>query len=599
MPMPGAPPYLRGMRGLIILAGLMVAGPLAAQVSPRPAPTPPSAPNPRVGEWPTASLDPAGTRHTPLTQISPANVNQLAEAWRFESRISGSWEGSPLVVGSRMYLHTPFPNHVIALDLNQPGRVLWRYEPPVGRTPPPTAARGTSVRGLAWHPAGIIFAPILHGDLAALNAATGREIWRVRNADQRLGGTLSSAPVVVGDVVLVGMAGSEYGVRGYLSAYRAQTGQLLWRGYTTGPDEEVLVSGPANPQYPSHASRNLGRSTWPPNLWQNGGGTTDGWLTWDAALGLVYYGTGAPAPWNATLRRGDNKWTSSIVARDIATGQVRWAFQATPGDAWGYGSEGENILADITVGGNPVRALVHFNRNGFVYTIDRTSGRLLVVERAGPANWVANVEPNTGLVTRDPRYVPAPAGMTRGICPATMGLKSTAPAAFNPGLGMAFAPLMNLCMDVQAGVPRYVPGEPYIGASWRILPGPGQSRGRLVAWNPALGAILWEVGEPYPLLGGVLSTASGLVFYVTADGYFKAVDQANGRERWRYQMPAGSMGTPMTYLGPDGRQYLAILLGRGGWPLQSNAMEVTRGLGWTAGDPGLLLVFALPSDSSP
>jgi PQQ-dependent dehydrogenase (methanol/ethanol family) len=582
------------MRFAFPLVMLVVAGPLAGQVTPAPA-------SPRTGlagEWPTASLNPEGTRHSLLDQITPLNVDQLREAWRFETEIAGSWEGSPLVVGTVMYLHTPFPNHVIALDLTEPGRVLWRYRPPVDRNPPPTAARGTSVRGLAWHSSGLILAPILHGDLAALDARTGREVWRVRNADQRLGATVSSAPVVVDDVVLIGMAGSEYGVRGYLTAYRATTGQLLWRGYTTGPDAEVLVSGPANPQYPSHASRELGQSTWPPNLWQHGGGSTDGWLTWDPALRLVYYGTGAPAPWNATLRPGDNKWTSAIIARDLTTGQVRWAFQATPGDAWGYGAEGENILADLTIGGRLVRALVHFNRNGFAYTIDRTTGRLLVAERAGPANWVTLVNAATGLVTREPRYLPAPAALTRGICPATVGLKGPAPAAFNPATGVAFAPLANLCMDVQSGVPRFTPGEPYLGATWRIVPGPGVSRGRLVAWDPAQGAIRWEIGDPYPLLGGVLSTGSGLVFFTTADGWLKAVDQQNGREQWRYRLPSGSLGSPMTFLGPDGRQYLAVMLGTGGWAAEPNAAEVTRGLGWTGREPGVLVVFALPAQGN-
>ena len=427
-----------------------------------------------------------------------------------------------------------------------------------------------------------------------LDAATGREIWRVRNADPRTGASISSAPLVAGDVVLVGMAGSEYGVRGYLTAYQADNGKLLWRGYSTGPDDEVLVTGSAAGRY-----RGLGVSSWPGDAWRQGGGTTDGWLTWDPALRLVFHGTGAPAPWNAEPRPGDNKWTSSILARDLTTGQVRWAFQATTGDAWGYGAEGENILAELAIGTQRVPAVIHIGRNGFAYTLDRQTGRLLVVERAGPVNWVSHVDPTTGVPTKAPRYIPAPAGTTRGICPSTVGLKGSAPSAFSPGTGVVYAPLNNLCMDVVTGpIPAHTAGQPFLGATWRLLPGPGASMGRLIAWDPAVGAIRWEVGEPYPILGGVLATASGLVFYATTDGWLKAVDQQNGRERLRYRLPSGSMGAPMTFLGPDGRQYLAIVLGLGGWLGLANA-EAVRPPEWETQRPGLLLVLGLPSPGQP
>lgn len=581
-PVPGR--LRRGWVTVVGLATLVAGPPAAAQVGP---------PLPPAGSWPTALHDPEGTRHSDLDQITPANVGRLQEAWRFAGPATGGWEGGPLVIGDVMYLHTPFPNRVLALDLRQPGRVLWTYNPPVDRAPPPTAARGTSARGLAWHPGGIIYVPILPGDLAALDAATGREIWRVRNANWRSGATLSSAPLVAGDVVLVGMAGSEYGARGYLTAYQADNGKLLWRGYTTGPDAELLLSGPAEPRL-----RGQGLSSWPTDAWRQGGGTTDGWLTWDPRSRIVFHGTGAPAPWNATARPGDNKWTSSILARDLATGQVRWAFQVTTGDAWGYGAETENILADLTIGGQRVPALVHIGRNGFAYTLDRLSGRLLVVERAGPVNWVSHVDPNSGVPTKEPRYVPPASGTTRGICPATVGLKGSAPAAFSPATALVYAPLLNLCMDVTTQAPTLLPGQPYLGATWKLLPGPGPSMGRLIAWDPAMGAIRWEVGEPYPILGGVLATASGLVFYVTTDGWLKAVDQQGGRERLRYRLPAGSIGSPMTYLGPDGRQYLAVLLGLGGWPGLANAAAV-RPPTWDSSTPGLLLVLALPTAEPP
>lgn len=574
-----------GRAGLLAAMALIaVTAPASAQ---RPRPAAPAAARP--GDWGTPLHDAAGTRFSPLDQVTPDNVGQLEEIWRFQGPVPGGWEGGPLVVNDVMYLHTPFPNRVVALDLTRPGTVLWTYQPPVGRAAPPTAARGTGARGLAWHPRGIVYVPILPGDLAALDARTGREIWRVRNANSAVGGTLSGVPLVADNVVLVGMAGSEYGVRGYLTAYQADNGRLLWRAHTTGPDDEVLAGAAAA----SH--RALGQSTWPGEAWRQGGGSVDGWLTWDPVLKLVYHGTGAPAPWNASPRPGDNKWTSSILARDLATGQLRWGFQTTTGDAWGYGAESENILVDLAIGGQPLPALVHVGRNGFAYTLDRRTGRLIVVERAGPVNWVSHVDPATGVPTKAPRYLPGPTGTTRGICPATVGLKGSAPAAFSPATGLLYAPLVNLCMDATTSAPVLTAGLPYLGASWRLLPGPGPSMGRLIAWDPAVGAIRWEVGEPYPILGGVLTTASGLVFYATTDGWLKAVDQTNGRERWRYRLPAGSVGSPMTYLGPDGRQYLAVLLGVGGWPSLANATAV-RAPDWNAEQPGMLLVLGLPRD---
>jgi len=576
------------------MAALALAAPprAAGQARPAAAAVPATAAIP-AGDWPAPLRDPAGSRYSSLDQVTAANVEQLAEAWRYPTGVPGPHEGGPLVVAGVMYLHTPFPNRVVALDLAQRGRVLWRYDPPTGPAPPPTASRDIGSRGLAWHPGGLVFVPILPGDLAALDARTGREVWRVRNADSRQGATMAGAPLVAGDVVIVGMAGSEYGVRGYLTAYRATTGQLLWRGYSTGSDAEVLLTGPANPHYPAQSGRDLGLTTWPGSAWRTGGGSTDGWLTWDPDLQLVFHGTGAPAPWSALLRPGDNKWTSSIVARDLATGRVRWAFQVTPGDAWGYGAEGENLLVDLPLGGQPVKALVHLGRNGFAYTLDRTTGRLLVMERAGPANWATVIDHASGVPGRDPRHVPAAGSRTRGICPATIGLKGSAPSAWAPPAGLVFAPLVNLCMDVSPAVPRFQPGQPYLGATWQLTPGPGPSRGRLVAWDPAVGAIRWEVGEPLPLLGGVLATAGGLVFYATSDGWFKAVDQANGRERWRYRLPAPSVGSPITYLGPDGHQYIALLVGPGGWPAVESVTGIP-GLDWRTRQPGMLLVFALP-----
>lgn len=579
-----------GPRVGLALAGFW----LATSASPAPAAAQAAATPATRGEWTTAGLDAAGTRHSPLDQIRRDNVRQLAVAWQLPTGATGPHEGAPLVVDGVMYLHTPHPNRVLAVDLANPTRPRWTYTPPAGPLPPATGFRDAGTRGLAWHPDGLVFVPITAGYLAALDARTGREIWRLRNADARQGGSVQSAPVVIGDVVVIGMAGAEYGVRGHLSAYRAQNGKLLWRAYSTGPDGEISLRGPANSQYATHTARDLGVLTWPGRTWERGGGTTDGWITWDAALGLLYHGTGPPSPWHALLRPGENKWTSSIIAREVATGRVRWAFQLTPGDPWAYGAETENILADLRIGGRTVPALVHAGRNGFIYTFDRTNGRLLVVERGGPANWATLITPGTPVPVRDQRLAPSASGVVRGVCPSTFGLKGSAPAAFSPGAGLLIAPLVNLCMEVRPAAPTIAPGSLALGAEWRLVEAPGAAQGRVIAWDPAVGAIRWEAREPQPLLGGVLVTAGGLVLHATGDGLLKALDLDSGRELWRAALPQASVGTPMTFLGPDGRQYLAIYSGPGGWPSVPGLGQHPGGE-WAGHTEGSVTVFALPA----
>jgi lanthanide-dependent methanol dehydrogenase len=568
-----------------------------------------------------AGGDYALTRYSPLDQINGDNVGRLRPAWGFSTGTLRAQEGNPLVVGSVLYVHTPYPNAVYALDLSEPGApIKWKYTGPLlAPTPrsrvaptPPTGCCDIGSRGLAWHPSGKIFVPLLNGELAALNAETGREIWRVRNADPKAGATLSGAPLVVRDLVIVGIAGAEYGVRGHLTAYDALTGKLMWRGWSTGPDTEVLLDGPANPSYPSHQGRDLGVSTWPAEAWRQGGGTTPGWLAYDPALDLVFYGTDQPAPGNPAQRPGDNKWTSAIFARDAASGKVRWALQITPHDEWGYGAANESILADLTVKGQAVKALVHFARNGFAYTIDRATGRVLVAERYGPANWARAVDLTTARPALDPRFEaptapapapsvgPAPAGApkapppptTAGICPASIGTKFLQPAAYSPLTGLFYVPASNLCMDLQNSLATYTAGLPYGVATVKMTAGPGGNRGRFIAWDASTASIAWELREPLPVASGVLATGGGLVFYGTLDGWLKAVDQRSGRELWKFKTPSGIVGNPIAFLGPDGREYIAVLSGVGGW-WGLGANGALSDLAALTNPGGVLLVFGL------
>ena len=600
--------------GRAALACFLLTAPLVAQRRP----APPAADGPPPGDWQSAGRDNALTRYSPLDQISTGNVSQLRPVWSFSTGALRGHEGNPLVVGSLMFVHTPYPNIVFALDLSQPGApVKWRYTAPLpgpvpksppadARVPPmPTGCCDVGSRGLAWHPSGKLYVPLLSGELAALDAATGREIWRVRNADPKLGATLATAPLVVQDLVIAGVSGAEYGVRGYLTAYDALTGRLVWRGYSTGPDSEVLLEGAANANYLSHQGRDLGVSTWGGDGWRHGGGTTSGWISYDPGLNLIYYGTDQPAPGNPSARPGDDKWTSSILARDPATGKVRWAFQMTPHDEWGYGGSNENILVDLTIHDAPVKALVHFDRNGFAYTLDRASGRVLVVERFGPVNWARGIDLGTGLPQRDPRYTaplpsappvagsrvpPGPA--TAGICPGSIGTKFLEPAAFSPLTNLFYLPLNNLCMALRIGPAAYAAGEPYGGATITMSPGPGGNRGRFVAWDAAAASIAWETKEPLPVAGGALTTAGGLVFYGTLEGWLKALDQRTGRELWRFKTPSGIIGNPIAFSGPDGKEYIAVVSGVGGW-WGLGANGALPDLGSLSNPGGVLLVFGL------
>lgn len=577
---------------------LLVASLTVSQATAQRPPNPGWPLNVPAAEWPMPGRDYGLTRYSPLDHITTANVSQLRQVWSFPTGAFRAHEGNPLVVGTTMFFHTPYPNVVYALDLSRPALPLrWKYVAPLSDRPPrrgqavtvppmPTGCCDVGNRGLAYHPSGKVYAPLLNGDLAALDAQTGREIWRVRNTSPRFGGTLASAPLVVRDLVLVGESGAEYGVRGHLTAYEALTGRLVWRGWSTGPDSDVLIDGPANTNYESHRGRDLGLSTWPAGAWATGGGTASGWISYDAALDLVYYGTDQPAPGNPAPRRGDNKWTSSIFARELSTGKVRWAFQLTPHDQWGYGGANENILVDLP-GNPPVRALVHFDRNGFAYTLDRTTGKVLVAEKYGPANWARVVDITTGL----PTVQTAPAAAS-GICPASLGTKFLQPAAFSPLTGLFYVPLNNLCMTLATAPVSYVPGQPYLGTTATVRPGPGGNRGRFIAWNASTATIAWEVREPMTVASGALTTAGGLVFYGTMEGWLKALDQRTGRELWRVKTPSGIVGNPMTFSGPDGRQYLAVLSGIGGWwALGGNGAPSDSTAGPLTG--GVLLVFGL------
>jgi len=544
-------------------------------------------------------------RASPLTQITTANVKNLMAAWTMSTGVLRGHEGNPLVIGNVMYVHSAFPNKVFALDLTKEGAPqLWQFTPEQPADVIPIACCDVVNRGLAYHPSGKLYIELLSGDLLALDAKTGKQIFRVKSADYKKGETMTNAPLVVKDIVITGISGGEFGVRGRVTAFDANTGKEVWRKYSTGPDNEVGITGVPNANYESMKGKDLGVSTWQGDEWTRGGGTSWGWYSYDPELNTFYYGSGNPGTWNPDQRPGDNKWSMSIWARNPDDGNVKWVYQMTPHDAWDYDGVNEMVLFDQ--GGK--KLLAHFDRNGFGYTVDRTNGKLLVAQPYGPVNWAKSVDLTTGRPVEDASKRTNAKGNTEGICPAAIGFKDQQPSAYSPQTGLFYVPVNNICMDYEGVEVKYSAGQPYVGAIVRMFPGPGGNRGRFIAWDPMKGKVVWEIKENLAAYGGALTTAGGVVFYGTMEGWLKAVDAKTGTLLWKFKTPSGIIGSPMTYMGPDGKQYVAVLSGIGGWAgigvaAGIGAEDPTAGLGALGafGDAGqytnqggVLTVFTLP-----
>jgi PQQ-dependent dehydrogenase (methanol/ethanol family) len=561
-----------------------------------------------AGEWTMAPGDYANTRFSTLTDIHSGNVAQLTEAWSFSTGTLGGHEAAPLVVGGTMYVVTPFPNRLYALDLTKPGgAVKWQYD-----SDPQSAAKGVACcdtvnRGAAYAD-GRVFINTLDGFTAAVDAGTGRELWKVQLGDINLGETITMAPMVVKGKVLVGNSGGEFGVRGWLAALDAGTGAIAWRAYSTGPDKDVLIGPSFKPFYESDRGTDLGTKTWPNDAWRTGGGAVWGWISYDATLDLIYYGTSNPGPWNPDQRPGDNKWTSGIFARDPDTGEARWFLQWSHHDLFDFDGVNENVLLTLNVGGAERPVLVHPERNGYVYVLDRTSGEILSVTPFVHITSSTGVDIATSRLQYREDKRPRAGVVVRDICPAAPGAKDWQPSSFSPRTGLLYVPHNNLCMNFEAMEVSYIAGTPYVGASVVFHAGPGGHLGEVTAWDPVKAQPAWKIKEPFMAWSGTLATAGDVVFYGTMDGWFKAVDARTGNELWKARTASGVIGQPISYRGPDGKQYVAILAGIGGWPgaiivNELDTRDATAGHGWgetmkalTAATTkgGVLHVFSLP-----
>ncbi|HEX6898397.1 MAG TPA: methanol/ethanol family PQQ-dependent dehydrogenase [Thermoanaerobaculia bacterium] len=559
------------------------------------------------GQWLIPAKDYASTRFSGLGQINVRNVRNLKPAWTFSTGNLRGHEAAPLIVGDTMYVVAPFPNQLYALDLNRQGAMKWVYEPPVEAAAQGVACCDHVNRG-ASYANGRIYYNTLDGQAVAVDAATGQEAWRTRVGDFNKGESITMAPLVVKDKVLVGNSGGEFGVRGWLMALDAGSGRPVWKAFSTGPDKDVLIGPDFKPFYPQDRGKDLGVKSWPPGAWKTGGGTVWGWISYDPELDLVYYGTGNPGPWNPDQRPGDNRWTCGIFARDPDTGQARWFYQWSPHDLYDYDGINENILLDLDVRGQRRKVLVRPERNGYVYVLDRVTGEVLSADPFVYVTVTTGVDLKTGRHREVPSKRTRTGVVVREICPAAPGAKDWQPSAFSPRTGLLYMPHNNLCMDHEGVEANYIAGTPFVGANVKMYPGPGGHRGEFTAWNPATGKAVWKIKEKFPAWSGALVTAGDVVFYGTMEGWFKAVDARTGQELWRFKTGSGIIGQPVTYRGPDGKQYVAILSGVGGWAgaVVSGGLDprdATAGLGFvnamkdlpqhtTKG--GMLYVFGLP-----
>ncbi|RUU11080.1 PQQ-dependent dehydrogenase, methanol/ethanol family [Mesorhizobium sp. M7A.T.Ca.TU.009.01.3.2] len=577
--------------------------PSAAAIAPPAAAAPPD-----DGQWTMPAKNYASTRFSDLTEINEGNVKNLQVAFTFSTGVNKGQEAAPLVVGNIMYIVTPFPNIVYALDLSRPGAPMkWKYEPN-----PEPAAQGVACcdvvnRGAAFAD-GRIFFNTLDGHTIALDANTGKPIWNAHIGNINIGETITMAPLVVKGKVLVGNSGGEMGVRGWVKALDAGDGHIVWTAYGTGPDKDVLIGPDFKPHYDMDKGTDLGVTTWPPEAWKIGGGNMWGWISYDPALNLIFHGTGNPGPWNPDLRPGDNKWTSGIFARDPDTGAAKWFYQWSPHDLHDYDGINEQILLDMTWQGKPRKVLVRPERNGYLYILDRTTGEVLSATAYGPVNSSKGVDLKTGRLIANPDKKTGTGKVVRDICPTASGLKDWQPSAFSPRTGLLYIPHNNLCMDEEGVEVNYIAGTPYVGMNVRMIPGPGGNRGAFTAWDVAAAKPAWVLKENFPVWSGTVVTAGDVVFYGTMEGWFKAVSARTGDLLWQFKTSSGIIGQPITYRGPDGHQYVAILSGVGGWAgaIVSGDLDprdATAALGFvnamkdlknatTAG--GTLYVFRLP-----
>jgi PQQ-dependent dehydrogenase (methanol/ethanol family) len=535
------------------------------------------------GEWVTHGRDYGETRFSPLATIDASNVSELGLAWSYATETDRGLEATPLVVDGTMYT-TGSWSVVYALDART-GEERWRWDPMVDRSYGQRACCDVVNRGAAFYE-GKVFVGILDGRLAALDAATGTPIWEVVTVDQSLPYTITGAPRVVKGRVVIGNGGAEYGVRGYISAYDAETGDLAWRTYTV----------PGNPAdgFESEAMEEAAE-TWTGTWWEYGGGGTV-WdsFAYDEELELLYAGTGNGSPWNQEIRSpegGDNLYLSSILALDPDDGEIVWHYQTTPGETWDFTAVQHMILADLEIDGEIREVLMQAPKNGFFYVLDRGTGELISAEPYVPVTWATHVDLETGRPVEVPsaRYVESPAN----VSPGPLGGHNWHPMSYNPQTGLVYIPAQENWFGY--GQP---PEFEFRAEVWNTGvqfgaagPVPAAPLGHLLAWDPVAQEERWRVPYTDMWNGGTLTTAGTLVFQGTSDGRFVAYNAVSGEKLWEVSLGGGVIAAPMTYE-LDGIQYVSIMAGWGG------SYGVTGGGRGLPRTPGRLYTFTLSGSAA-
>lgn len=572
------------------------------------------------GQWTMPTKDYANTRFSGLTQINKSNVGRLQPALIFTSGTTQGQESAPIVVGDTLYLVTPFPNTLYAIDLRKaadptsPGpTVKWKVNAMANSSSQGQACCDGVNRGPTYAD-GTVYFNSLDSYTLAVDARTGALKWKTRVWDYTKGETMTMAPFVVGAKVIVGNSGAEFGARGGVAALDAGSGTIAWKAYATGPDKDVLID-PAvfKPFYPQYRGQDLGARSWPGDSWKIGGGGTWGWISYDPEQNLLFHGTSNPSPWNHAVRPGDNLWTDAVFARDPQTGKAHWAYQYSPHDLWDHSGVNENIVLDLPWQGKVRKVIIRPERNGYMYVLDRTSGEVLAADPYVPNTVSDGVDLRTGRLRQRPEMIPQPGKIVRNVCPNAPGAKDWSPSAFSKTTGWLYVPHNNLCMDWLLGKANYIRGTPYIGVTPRFFPGPGGNAGEFMAWDPVNRRKAWVIKERWPVWSGAAVTASGVVFYGNLEGWFKAVDADTGKLLWQFQTGSGIIGQPTVFKGPDGREYVAILSGIGGWiggmvSHDLDPRDPTAAKGWgnmtaelkkvTNKGAGTLFLFALPKAPS-
>ncbi len=450
-------------------------------------------------DWVMQLGDYSSTRYSKLNQINKSNIGNLQVSWKFSTGVLRGHEGGPLIIGDVMYVHTPFPNKVFALDLNDSGRIIWKYEPKQDPDVIPVMCCDTVNRGVAYGD-GMIFLHQADTTLVALDAKTGEVKWKVANGDASKGEIGTSAPMVAGDKVLVGISSGEFGIQGHMTAYNISDGSIAWRAYTSGLDDKIMFDPEKTTHLGKPVSKDSSLKTWEGDQWKLGGATTWGWLSYDPELNLVYYGSGNPSTWNPVQRPGDNRWSMTIFARDLDTGMAKWVYQMPPHDEWDYDGVNEMMLVDLEIDGKTRKMLVHPDHNGFSYTLDRVTGELLVAKKYDPAvNWATEVvmDPDSDQYGR-PQVVSKYSTDQNGedvnstdICPTALGTKDQQPSSYSLKTGLFYIPTNHVCMDYEPFQVSYTAGQPYVGATLAMFPAPNShgGLGNFIAWDAAKGEI--------------------------------------------------------------------------------------------------------------